>query len=83
MEGDGYELTIYSDIGKCSLGAPILNLSTNKVIGICKEFTKEPFNRKGYNFKYIMKEYKQDDKNEKKKENIEKKNTPFDKSRKY
>jgi len=74
MEGDGYELTIYSDIGKCSLGAPILNLSTNKVIGICKEFTKEPFNRKGYNFKYIMKEYKQDDKNEKKKENIEKKN---------
>ena len=30
-----------------------------------------------------MKEYKQDDKNEKKKENIEKKNTPFDKSRKY
>ena len=71
MEGDKYELTVYSDIGKYSLGAPILNISSNKVIGICKEFIKDPLNRKGINFKYIIKEYRQDGKKEK---SIEKKN---------
>ena len=71
MEGDQYELTIYSDIGTCSLGAPILNMSTNKVIGICKDFVKEPLKRKGINFKGIMKKYRQNNKKEK---NIEKKN---------
>ena len=56
IEGVGNVITIYSDIGKCSLGSPILNLSTNKVIGICKEFTKDSIDRRGINFKYIMKE---------------------------
>ena len=57
-EGDGYGISIYSDININSLGAPILNLSTNKVIGICKELIKEPLNRKGLNFKYVIQELK-------------------------
>ena len=56
VEAGGNEITIYNDIGKCSLGSPILNLSTNKVIGICKEFTKDSTERKGINFKYVMRE---------------------------
>ena len=57
LEIYGNELTINNDIGECSLGAPILNLSNNKVIGICNGFKKESFKRKGLNFKYIMNEF--------------------------
>ena len=58
-ESEGYEISIYSDINLSSLGAPIINLSTNKVIGICKELLMDPLNRKGINFKYVIKESKQ------------------------
>jgi len=59
VDGDRNEIFIYSDIGECSLGAPILNLLTNKVIGICKGYTRDQPNKKGINFKYIIEEFKQ------------------------
>ena len=54
LEDGGNEIKIYSDISECSLGAPILNLTNNKVIGICKEFTNYSIDRKGINFKYVI-----------------------------
>ena len=53
----GNEITINNDIGEGSLGAPILNLSTNKVIGICQGITaKGSLIRKDFNFNYKMPE---------------------------
>ena len=53
----GNEITINNDIGEGSLGAPILNLSTNKVIGICKGITtKGSLIRKDFNFNHKMDE---------------------------
>jgi len=75
LEDVGNEIKIYSDISQCSLGAPILNLTNNKVIGICKEFTKYSIDRKGINFKYVIRHImesvdKNQIKNEKKNEII-------------
>ena len=57
LETSGNEIAINREIGECSIGAPILNLSTNKVIGICKGIPKESLTIKGLNFKYIMNEF--------------------------
>lgn len=48
----GNEIIIYCDINQSSIGAPILNLTNNKIIGICKEITKDSSDRKGVIFKY-------------------------------
>ena len=53
MGGDVNKISIDSDMDICSLGAPILNLTTNKVIGVCKGFVKDKINGMGINFKYV------------------------------
>ena len=56
MGGDVNKISIDSDMDICSLGAPILNLTTNKVIGVCKGFVKDKINGMGINFKYVIEE---------------------------